>query len=236
MKSPQKPSSHTFIAFILDRSGSMEPLREAAIAGFNQFLRDQQNAPGEARLTLVQFDDQYEVPADNLPISEMVELDATTFVPRGSTALLDAIGRTIDETQARIAQLPEAQRPSPVIFAIFTDGQENSSLKFTWKDIAQRIQDRREKDGWEFLFLAANQDAVATAAQMNIERHNTSSVAYSAAGMGSSTRSISRRTTGYRTSAEMKKAGLNAPLPDDVVKPLEDIVREEEQKGDEGAA
>ena len=84
----------TEIAFILDRSGSMASVAASAIAGFNAFLRDQQQAPGHARFTLVLFDDEYLVPADALPIPEVLPLDATTYLPRGSTALLDAMGRT----------------------------------------------------------------------------------------------------------------------------------------------
>ena len=188
----------TEIAFILDRSGSMQPLTEAAIAGFNGFLKDQQEAEGIARMTLVLFDDEYLVPADNLPVSEIVELDTTTFVPRGSTALLDAVGRTIENFDRRIKALPEADRPAAVVFAIFTDGHENSSLDYGWKDIARLIRDRQEKDGWEFLFLAANQDAIATAAQMNIHAHNSATASYSGAGMKGSLRSFSRKVGSIR--------------------------------------
>lgn len=238
MNKPETPApSHTFIAFILDRSGSMNVMREAAIAGFNEFLRDQQSAPGSARLSLVQFDDRYEVHADNLPISEVVELTASTYQPRGSTALLDAVGKTIDDTQARIEELAAAQRPEHVVFAIFTDGLENSSLNYTWQEISQRIRERREKDGWEFLFLAANQDAVATAAQMNIDRNSASCVAYSHLGMHASSRSFSRKIRSSREWREMQKLGAPpSAKPADVEKPLDDIVREEEDKGQEGTA
>lgn len=187
----------TEIAFILDRSGSMQPLVEAAITGFNQFLRDQQvsEAEGEgiSRLTLVQFDDQYEVPIDNLPVGEVVSLDTGTYVPRGATALLDAVGTTIDSFKRRIKALPEAHRPAQVVFAIFTDGYENASLKYSWRDVAKKIRKRREKDGWEFLFLAANQDAIATAAQMNIDHRNAATSNFSDVGMRSSQRAMSRK-------------------------------------------
>lgn len=166
----------TEIAFILDRSGSMQRHAEAAVAGFNDFLREQQEVAGLARLTLVLFDDQYEVPVDNIPVSEVVCLDRTTYVPRGSTALLDAIGRTIRSFRKRIKALPEKDRPAQVVFAIFTDGLENASHRHDWQDIAKRIRKRQQKDGWEFLFLAANQDAIATAAQMNIHAKDAATV------------------------------------------------------------
>ena len=121
----------TEIAFILDRSGSMESMVEPAISGFNRLLREQQQEPGTARFTLVLFDDQYEVPFHSVPIAEVVELDTNTFVPRGSTALLDAIGPTIDELGAKLAALPEADRPGQVIVAILTDGMENASHRYT---------------------------------------------------------------------------------------------------------
>ncbi|MFZ4780293.1 MAG: vWA domain-containing protein, partial [Terrimicrobiaceae bacterium] len=129
----------TEIAFILDRSGSMAPVTEAAITGFNVFLRDQQKTEGQARLTLVLFDNEYLVPLDSIPVQEAVALDTTTYVPRASTALLDAIGTTIDRVGARIAAMPEPDRPGQVIVAILTDGYENSSEKFTWKDISHKI-------------------------------------------------------------------------------------------------
>ena len=97
----------TELTFILDRSGSMNHLVEAAIQGFNHFLREHQTASGLARLTLVLFDDEYLVPAQSLPVAEVVPLDARTYVPRNSTALLDAIGRSIDELGARLAATPE---------------------------------------------------------------------------------------------------------------------------------
>ena len=115
----------TEIVFILDRSGSMQSMVEPAISGFNRLLREQQQVPGHARFTLVLFDDQYELPFHSVPIEEVVELDTTTFVPRGSTALLDAIGRTIDELGKKLSNTPAADRPDQVIIAILTDGEEN---------------------------------------------------------------------------------------------------------------
>src|SRR6478736_708029 len=113
--------SLTEIAFILDRSGSMQSMVEPAISGFNRLLREQQQVPGQARFTLVLFDDCYELPINSVPIAEVVELDTASFVPRGSTALLDAIGRTIDDLGKKLGALPEADRPGQVIVAILTD-------------------------------------------------------------------------------------------------------------------
>ena len=106
-----KDHDATEIAFILDRSGSMDSVTESAISGFNQFLREQQKDEGAARLTLVLFDDEILVPADNLPICELIPLDTNSYVPRGSTALLDAIGKTIKRFRKRIKKHREEKSP-----------------------------------------------------------------------------------------------------------------------------
>ena len=215
----------TEIAFILDRSGSMQIHTEAAIAGFNEFLRDQQQVEGKARLTLVLFYDRVEIPIDNIPVSEVVALDTETYTTRGSTALLDAIGRTIDSFKVRLRDLPENDRPDQVIFAIFTDGHENSSRRFTWQDIAGKIRRRQEKQGWEFLFLGANQDAIATAAQMNIHAHNAATASYSTEGVMGSTKAFSRKVQAMRESIS---AEHGAAPNEDLMKPMGEILREEE--------
>ena len=218
----------TEISYILDRSGSMQPMVEPAIAGFNQFLREQTEAPGKARLTLVLFDNEYLVPCDGLPIEEVVELDTTTYVPRGSTALLDAIGRTITELGQKLAATPESDRPGQVIVAIFTDGYENASRHFDLHKINDLITNQRENYNWQFLFLAANQDAIATAAQMGIDARFSSEVQYSAQGIRSSSSSLSRKMRAMRHHAATgeKLADLEAPM--------QEIVEEEEKKPDAG--
>ena len=154
----EKPKPETTeIAFILDRSGSMQPHAEAAIAGFNEFLRDQQQqVERQARLTLVLSDDRVEIPIDSIPVSEVAALDTHTYTTRGSTALIDAIGQTIDAFKVRIKPLPENNRPDQVIFAIFTDGQEHASHQAKSLDLPSKIRRRQEKQGWKFLFLGGN--------------------------------------------------------------------------------
>jgi len=214
----------TEIAYVLDMSGSMYQFTEAAITGFNDFLREQQEVEGFAKISLILFDDCYELPIDNLPVSEVCAIDTRTYTPRGATALLDAIGKTIKTFRKRIKALPKDQRPDQVIFAIFTDGHENASRKFTWQDIAAKIQKRQKKDGWEFLFLAAGQDAIATAAQMNIHAHNAATVAednlYSPRDSG---RAMSRKVKAMRE-MDAEAADLSAPM--------ESILREEEGRGE----
>lgn len=155
------------IAVILDRSGSMNSCRESTVTGFNTFITEQKKLPGEATLKLVQFDDIYEMVFDK-PLKDVPELTQATFTPRGSTALLDAQGRTIVELGKELENTPESQRPSKVIVVTLTDGAENASKEFTTQMIAEMIKHQRDTYQWEFVFLGANQDAVKVAATMNI--------------------------------------------------------------------
>lgn len=218
----------TEIAFILDRSGSMDSQLEPAISGFNKFLRDQQETPGEARFTLVLFDDQYEVPCNGIPISEVVELDTTTFVPRGSTALLDAIGKTIMDLGARLASTPEVDRPAQVIVAILTDGYENASEHFTHVEIAKLIAQQRDTYKWQFFFLGANHDAIATAAAMNIDANSSMQFCASPKGYSSSSRSISRKMRAVRKQATNQSMTMQET--EDLDSSLSDIGDEEDRK------
>lgn len=217
----------TEIAFILDRSGSMESMAGAAIDGFNRMLREQQAEPGQARLTLVLFDDQYEVPVNSLPVSEVVELDATTYVPRGSTALLDAVGRTIDELGARLAATPEPERPGQVIVAILTDGMENASLRHTWQDISRRIRHQTENYQWKFLFLGANQDAIATAGRMSIQAADAANFQATAASYSAVNDAMARKLKAVR---RMKQGLVDEEVMRDAAASMESL-REEEERG-----
>lgn len=215
------------IAFILDRSRSMSPLKEAAVTTFNAFVKSQIDVPGDANLTLVQFDESYEVPVLARPLKEVPELTAATYVPRGTTALFDAIGRTINETAQRLNALPDEEKPGKVIMAIFTDGYENASQEYNSKQISEIIRVHRDTHGWEFLFLGANQDAVASARAMHMDPHLSSSVDFSAKGMQSGWIAGSRKTRSLR----MKFSGImDWQAMEDDRKTLAEILKEEEQK------
>ncbi len=155
----------TDITMVIDRSGSMQSIRTDAEGGINSFIEQQKLEPGEAMLTLVQFDTEYEFVHSGTPIKE---IPAFTLVPRGSTALLDAVGRAINETGARLAAMSDAARPGLVVFVIVTDGQENSSREFERTKIREMIEHQQSVYKWQFTFLAANQDAFAEGASMGI--------------------------------------------------------------------
>ena len=219
----------TEIAYILDRSGSMETLREAAVSAFNEFLGAQRAVPGTARLTLVLFDNVYEVPVDSVPLPEVTELVAKDFVPRGSTALLDAIGRTVLKIDAAIAARPEQLRPGKVVVAVFTDGQENASREFDDRHVGDLIRKYREERGWEFIFLAANQDAIASAAHLQMSVHSSGNAEYSKRGMMASMRAVSRRVASVRL---RNTPHYSANMSMDDERPLTELIREETERND----
>ncbi len=217
----------TEIAYILDRSGSMQPMQEPAVAAFNDFIKSQLDVPGDARLTLIQFDDAYEVPIAACPVQDVRELTAATYTPRGMTALLDAIGRTIKDIDRRLVALPETEKPGKVILAIFTDGQENASHEYTAKHISDLIRLYRDEKGWEFLFLAANQDAIASAGAMHMNAHLSANVTFSAEAIRSTGKAMSRKVRAMR----MKSSDMmDAQAMEDDAKSMNDIVKEEEEK------
>ena len=158
----------TDITMILDRSGSMGPMRQETINGVNAFIRAQREQPGEAVFTLVQFDDHYQVDYAAKPIKEAPELTERTYEPRGWTALHDAIGKTIGMVGDRLRRTPEAERPARVLVVIQTDGQENFSKEFTAARVREMVEHQKEKYSWVFQFVGANQDAVLTGGQLGI--------------------------------------------------------------------
>jgi hypothetical protein len=173
---------YTDITLVLDRSSSMGVIKEATIEAFNGFLASQRTGVGVARMTLIQFDDQYEPVCRGLPLDSVAPLTAGTYQPRGSTALLDAMGRAIQETGDRLRDLPEHERPGTVLFVTLTDGQENSSRQFTLHQVNDLINRQRETYRWEFVFLAANQDAIAAASQMGISASHAMTFGHTSGG------------------------------------------------------
>lgn len=156
----------TVIQAIIDRSGSMESIRTDAEGGFNAFIADQRNQPGRCQVSLAQFDDRYDTVYTNTPIAEVPPLQ---IVPRGMTAMLDAIGRTVVDLGAQLAALPADERPGTVLVCIVTDGLENSSREFTYESVKKLITQQEQVYSWTFIYLGADQDAIAQGAQMGID-------------------------------------------------------------------
>ena len=152
-KNPKLPMADRSLIFLLDRSGSMESCRDDTIGGFNSFVKDQVVLGG--KLSLIQFDHEIKKSFSDLELKDVKPLTTETFKPRGSTALLDAIGETIKTNSG-----------TPLVI-ILTDGQENASTKFTKAHIKDLIE-QKTKDGWTFIYLGANQDAFAEAGSIGI--------------------------------------------------------------------
>jgi hypothetical protein len=156
----------TDLTLVVDRSGSMQDIRDDAQGGVNALLADQAKLAGEALVTLVQFDDVYEFVHRAVPVAQVPPYE---LHPRGSTALLDAVGRAIDETGARLAAMPEAERPGLVVFVVMTDGHENASREFTREQVRQMIEHQQTAYQWKFTFLGADQDAYAEAGRLGMD-------------------------------------------------------------------
>lgn len=196
------------ILCILDRSGSMESIRDDAIGGFNAFLDAQREVPGQATFTLVLFDHEYQVVHEGLPLDQVPSLSRQSFVPRGQTALLDAIGQAMDDLNDRHRATPPEARPDQVIVAIVTDGAENASATFTRDLVFQEIS-IREAAGWHFLFLAANQDAISAGAALGIQRGSSIDFQADQSGTQAAFRTASLVITEARTLV------MEPPPPDD---------------------
>jgi uncharacterized protein YegL len=190
----------TSINVIIDASGSMSHLTHDTIGNFNTFLKDQKEFPGEAAFTLCTFNTDYRLVHDFTKIAGVPNLDAKTYLPQGGTALLDAMGTTIDSIGKKLAALPEEERPSKVIFLIITDGHENSSRRFTAPQIKAMVEHQKETYSWEFVFMGANIDAIAAGTNLGISMQNTMNYAATSAGTADLYKSISSNTSSYRGS------------------------------------
>lgn len=189
----------THITIVLDRSGSMESIRDDIIGGFNIFLKKQQDM-GAATLTLVQFDteDSYEVIHSFKAIASIPRLDAATYVPRGGTPLLDAMGRTITNLDGWLNSQGEADRPEQIVVVFITDGQENSSREYHLEQVRKMI-DGKKKAGWQFVFLSADLDAVHESAAMGVCHRQSMSFDKNQMGTRAVFSSLSDKICSYRS-------------------------------------
>ena len=164
----KKKNNIVDVVFILDRSGSMGGLESDTIGGFNSMLEKQRKIEGKAFITTVLFDDQYELLHDRVNITKVNNITEKEYFVRGSTALLDAIGKTIAKEKAIQDTLGKNEKADKVLFVIITDGLENASKEYNSSTVKKLIETQKEKYGWEFLFLGANIDAIETANTIGI--------------------------------------------------------------------
>jgi hypothetical protein len=186
---PQEVSTEPVqIICILDRSGSMGPLTSDVIGSYNTFIEKQQKEPGEAEVTLVLFDTEYEVVYDKIDVKNVPELTKEVYFARGGTALLDAIGKAVSTCTAK-----------DVMVLIQTDGEENSSCEYT-KDMIKKLIDKKETIGWDFIFLGANIDAISAGDSFGMKGGKSVQYIANSDGMKVAFDTMSNATSSYRSS------------------------------------
>lgn len=202
----------THIICILDRSGSMSGIIDDSVGGFSTFLEEQKILPDEATISVVLFDDQYELVYDNIDIKKAEKITKEIWRPRGMTALYDAIGKTINNTRATFAKL-DYIKPSKVLVCIVTDGQENASKEYKLDTIKNLIKEC-EEDNWNFIYLAANQDAFSVGSGFGISTSNTYTYTATSDGVFNMSATLNNATVSYRSmssndaSFKLKSKGL----------------------------
>ena len=197
---------YTHIVMIVDRSGSMSNLVSDVVGGYDSFVKDQKKAEGTATMTLVQFDNRYEVNYEFMDIQEVPKID---YIPRGLTAMLDAIGKTISSTGEALAKMDESQRPEKVIVMIQTDGAENDSREYTHESIKNMIKTQEDEFNWDFVFLGANINAKNTAVDIGIKSANAMTFAANSRGMTSALNSVSENLSNVRGGSKLNMSYEN---------------------------
>lgn len=196
-------SNYTAIAVLMDRSGSMQLIKEDAQGAINAFVEEQKKLDGKCTVRLAQFDNTYEDVYKSTPIEDVEDY---VLQPRGGTALTDGIAKLVSDFGQELAALPEDERPGTVIVVIVTDGEENSSREYTADAVKSLIEEQTDKYNWEFIFLAAGQDAIQTGAGYGIGAGN--SLTFTAGNINSSVLAAS-------TYATTTRSGLRASFTDE---------------------
>ena len=186
-----KKTQPVHIVFVLDRSGSMEWIKHDAAGGFNAFVEEQRKLPGKARITLIQFDDRYEVNCEKVKLKDAPTLVVgQNYIPRGSTALNDALGKAVTSHESE----------ERVIVAVFTDGQENASREYTTASLKALVE-RKQADGWEFHYLSSDLNTFANAAALGVRAANTMQVSPDSLGTQCAYSTLTKSATKYRDAA-----------------------------------
>jgi uncharacterized protein YegL len=204
----------TELVFILDKSGSMSGLESDTIGGYNAMLKKQQRESGDAIVTTVLFDDNYELLHDRINIKGIRPITEKEYFVEGSTALLDAIGKTIHKIGNAQKHTLEAQRADKVMIVITTDGMENASHEYTYEKIKGMVERQKERYGWEFIFLGANIDAVSTAAKFGISKDRAANYNADSEGTRLNYEAVSHVVSELRACGQIKE-NWKADIDDD---------------------
>jgi hypothetical protein len=201
----------TEVVFLIDRSGSMVSIADDMIGGMKTFVEDQKKLPDPCVVSVYQFDQEYQMVFEERPLPEVPEL---VLEPRGSTALLDAMGRTINAVGIRLNAKLEQQRPGKLVFVVVTDGFENASHEFTKLQVKDMVEKQKTDYNWQFAFMGANIDSFAEAGGIGIGGSTTMNYAASAQGVASAYDTFSRSVKAYR-SATTPDASLSFDQKDE---------------------
>ena len=191
-------TNQTELVFILDRSGSMGGLENDTIGGFNSMLTKQQQQPGDCRITTVLFDHEYEILHDRIDIEAVKPITGNDYFVRGQTALLDAIGRTINKIGSVQKNSAEGCGAEKVLFVITTDGMENASREFSYEKIKEMVGRQKSEYSWEFIFLGANIDAVDVANRFGVAANRAQSFHNDSQGIATNYDTLSETVFAYR--------------------------------------
>lgn len=207
---------YSHIAVVLDRSGSMDSIKDDTIGGFNSFLKSQKEVEGKATFFLAQFDNQYDILQNNKDIDEVEELSYETFQPRGMTALYDAIGRTIISVGDFLSNIEEEERPAKVFFVVITDGMENASNEFTSSRVKEMIDEQQNKYSWKFIFIGSDINAINEAHDLGFAKGSSLHFADNSIGTRSVYNSMTKNMSSYRDASVNLSADLDFFNEEDV--------------------
>lgn len=208
----------TYLIFVIDRSGSMDSIRNDMIGGFNAFIKSQREAKlGDCRVFAYKFDTEYEPMFENIDLNLTPELTKANYEPRGGTALYDSLGKTITDIGAKLTAMKEEDRPEKVLIVTITDGEDNDHLhknavSLTSAQVAEMVKTQTNVYKWDFAYIGANQDSWAVGGSMGLSKGTTMNycadsdgVTQAFASLGSSTRDYRSAGVGTRFSFDPTK-------------------------------
>ena len=205
-------AGYRHIVLVIDRSGSMEPVKHDTEGGVKAFIEEQRRVPGRTTVSLYQFDTEHDEVASFADVQHDL---AWHLVPRGGTALLDAVGFAVTKTGEKLTAMDEGARPGEVIVLIATDGEENSSREYTLPQVKDMITAQQDDYGWKFVFIGANQDSFASGGAMGIPAVATMDYATAStpAAFASASSMVARGSAGgnYSFTPEERKAATSKP-------------------------